>query len=193
MFNVNLFSAATGDYWLPGANLIGLATSSISRNTKLKEYGFSLTLPCTRVCNVTVAASLSDGVVYKLPSDATLVSALYYMELSKEPATSVTVEFDHIALSNSNDKIVRFGIARSKPPFQFKLYPGDFTSRGVHGRIEIAEFPVFVAAFELTGSSILEAHYSAHVFCEHEGPHLWKLIVVTVPRLTAYKQVRLIQ
>ena len=98
-----------------------------------------------------------------------------------------------IALSNSNDKIVRFGIARSKPPFQFKLYPGDFTSRGVRGRIEIAEFPVFVEAFELTGSSILEAHYSAHVFCEHEGPHLWKLIVVTVPRLTAYKQVRLIQ
>ena len=84
-------------------------------------------------------------------------------------------------------------MARSKPPFQFKFYPGDFTSRRVHGRIESAEFPVFVAAFELTGSSILEAHYSAHVFCEHKGPHLWKLTVVTVPRLTANEQVRLIQ
>ena len=152
----------------------------------------SLTLPCTHVCNVTVAASLS-GVVYKLPSDASLVSALYYIELSKEPATSVTVQFDHIALLNSNDKIVRFGIARSKLPFQFKFYPGDFTSRRVHGRIEIGEFPVYVAAFELTGSSILEVHYSAHVFCEHEGPHLWKLTVVTVPRVTANEQIRLIQ
>ena len=156
MFNVNLFSAATGDYWLPGANVIGLATASISRSTKLtwKEYGFSLTLPCIHVCNVTIVASLSKGVVYKLPSDASLVSALHYIELSKEPATSV--ELDHIALSDSNNKIVRFGIARSKPPFQFKFYPGDFTSRRVHGRIEIAEIPVFVAAFKLTGSSILE-------------------------------------
>ena len=151
MFNVNLFSAATGDYWLPGANVIGLATASISRSTKLiwKECSLSWTLPCTHVCNVTVVASLSEGVVYKLPSDAFLVSALYYIELSKEPATSVTVQFDHIALSNSNNKIVRFGIARSKPPFQFKFYPGDFTSRRVHGRIEIAEFPVFLAAFKL--------------------------------------------
>ena len=118
---------------------------------------------------------------------------LYYIELSKEPATSVTVELDNLALLNSESKTVMFGIARNKPPFQFKLYPGYFAPRTLHGRIEITGFPVFLAAFELPSSSIPATIYSAHVFCDYEGPHFWKLIVVIAPRLTAYEQVRLIQ
>ena len=147
------------------------------------------------VCNVTVAASLSEGVVYKLPSTATVVSALYYIQLSKEPSTPVTVEVDHLALLNSSRKTVMFGIARNKPPFQFQLYPGDFTSRElhVHGRIEILDFPIFLAVFQLPSSSILETAYSAHVFCDCEGPYSWTLTVVTAPRLAAYEQVRLIR
>ena len=191
-FTANDFSSATGDYWLPGANVIGLATSSIKRNTKLiwETNGFALTLPCTHVCNVTIVASLTEGDVYKLPSTAMLVSALYYIQLSNERCISAIVEFDHLALLNSSSTNLRFGIARNEPPFQFELYPGDFTSRKLHGRIHISGFPVVLGAFQT--STTLATRYSAHVFCDYKGPSLWKLTVVAVPRLSAYEQVGLL-
>ena len=152
--------------------------------------GFALTLPCTHVCNVTIVASLSEGDVYKLPSTATLVSALYYIQLSKEVSISATVEFDHFALLNDSSTNLRFGIARNKPPFRFEPHSGDFTARKLHGSIQISGFPVVLAAFQR--SNTLATRYSAHVFCDYKGPGLWKLTVVAVPRLSAYEQVGII-
>ena len=179
-------SSATGDYWLPGANVVGLATASINRSAELtwKELDFTISLQCLIKCHITVAAGFSSG--FTFPSDATLVSAVYYIELSEEPAVPATVEFDHLNLLNSSSESMKFGLARKKQP-SFRLFPGDFTSKKLHGRFRLPKSPLLLAAFCYQCSS--EIKYSAYVFCEHEGPTLWKLIVVTVPRLTAYAQV----
>lgn len=152
-----------------------------------KELDFTVSLQCLARCNITVAAGFSSG--FTFPSDATLVSAMYYIELSGEPALPATVEFDHLDLLNSSSVSMKFGLARKTKP-SFTLFPGDFTSRKLHGRFRLPKPPLLLAAFCYQCSS--EVKYSAHVFFEHEGPTLWKLIVVTVPRLTAHEQVRVI-
>ena len=171
-------SSATGDYWLPGANVVGLATASMDRSAELtwKELDFTISLRCLFRCNITIAAGFSSG--FTFPSDATLVSAVYYIELSEEPAVPATVEFDHLDLLNSSSESMKFGLARIKQP-SFRLFAGDFTSRKLHGRFRLPKSPLLLAAFCFQCTS--EITYSAHVFCEHEGPHLWKLTVVTVP------------
>ena len=184
-------STATGDYWLPGANVVGLATASIDESAELrwKEFGFAITLQCFQ-CNITVTVAASfDSSSFTLPSSTILVSAVYYIELSEEPSVPATVEFDHLDLLNSSSQNMMFGVARKDQPYTFRLFSGDFTSRKLHGKFRLPKSRRLLAAFCLQRS---EEKYSAHVFCEHEGQSLWRLTVVTIPRLTAYKQVGLI-
>ena len=182
---------ATGIYWVPGTNVVALATVSIKRSTVLewKEFGFALniTLVESDMCNVTIAASISGD--FKIPSNTMLVSVVYYIQVATELYVPPLVECE-LEVWNSYGKDMRFGFAWKGPPYTFDLHTGDFTSRKLRGIIRIPNTPLLVAAFHSQSSGILETKYFARVFSQREGSTLWRLIVVVIPRLLAFEQVR---
>lgn len=184
--------SATGSYWVPGTNVVGLATVSIKRSTKLewKEFGFALNVALVEsdMCNITIAAAISGD--FKIPSNTMLVSVVYYIQVSTERLNVPPLVECELEVWSNCGKGVRFGFARNEPPYTFDLHTGDFNSRKLHGSIRIPNTPLLVAAFHSHSSGILETQYFARVFSQRKGSILWRLIVVVTPRLLAFEQVR---
>lgn len=184
-------SSATGNYWLPGTNVVGLATASVWMTTQLewKEFGFTIkvTFFDFDMCNVTIAASTSGE--FGIPSNTILVSAVYYIQISKMTSLPATAECELEVLS-SHSKNVSFGLAWEGPPYTFDLNAGDLASRKLQRSIRLPKTPLVIAAFhsQMPGAADV-MKYFAHVFRQREGPTLWKLIVVVIPRLLAFEQV----
>lgn len=176
--------------------MIGLATASINRRFEAqlewKEFGLTMNLILSEpdICNVTVAAGISGD--FRIPSNTVLVSAVYYIEICTDPSVSATAKCEvEVLNSRSKSSTVRYGFAWNGPPYTFDLGADDFTSRKLHGKIQLPKTPLVVAAFHVQSSGVLETEYSAHVFSQREGPTLWKLTVVIFPTLLAFEQVRL--
>ena len=186
--------SATGSAWLPGANVVGLATASIDQRftaqLEWKEFGLTinLALAVPDTCNVTIAAGISGD--FHLPSDTVLISAVYYIQISTSPSNPATAECEvQVLNSRSKSNAMRFGFAWNEPPYTFELRAGDFASRKQHGSVHLPRTPLVVAAFHSQSSGTLQTKYFARVFSQREGPTLWKLVVVAVPRLAAFEQV----
>lgn len=141
------------------------------------------------ICSVTVAAGISGD--FRIPSDTVLVSAVYYIEISTDPSVSATAKCEvEVLNSHSKSSTVRYGFAMTGPPYTFDLGADDFTSRKLHGKIQLPKTPLVLAAFNVQSSGVVETEYSARVFSQREGPTLWKLTVVILPTLLAFEQVR---
>ena len=162
----------------------------MSTELEWEEFGFMITITLAEyeVCNVTIAAAISGE--FEIPSNAVLVSVVYYIQLSKtsKPATAKC----ELEVVNSRSKCMRFGFAWSGPPYTFNLSAGDFAPRNLHGSIHLPKTPLVIAAFHSQSSGMLETMYFAHVFSQHGRPTLGRLIVVAIPRLAAFEQVGLI-
>lgn len=146
--NCSLPSSATGNYWLPGTNVVGLATASVWMTTQLewKEFGFTIkvTFFDFDMCNVTIAASTSGE--FRIPSNTILVSTVYYIHISKMTSLPATAECELEVLS-SHSKNVSFGLAWEGPPYTFDLNAGDLASRKLQRSIRLPKTPLVVAAF----------------------------------------------
>ena len=186
--------SATGSNWLPGANVVGLATASINERftaqLEWKEFGFAINLALAEpdTCNVTIAAGVSGEFCF--PSNTVLVSAVYYIQISTSPSNPATAECKvQVLNSRSKSSAMRFGFAWNGPPYTFELRAGDFASRQQHGSVHLPRTPLVVAVLHSQSSGVLQTKYLARVFSQREGPTLWKLIVVAVPGISAFEQV----
>lgn len=161
----------------------------MSTELEWKEFGFmiNITLAEYEVCNVTIVAAISGE--FEIPSN-TILSVVYYIQLLK--TSKPTTAKCEIKVVNSRSKRMRFGFAWNGPPYTFDLGAGDFAPRNLHGSIHLPKTTLVIAAFHSQSSGTLETIYFAHAFSQHEGPTLWWLIVVAIPRLAAFEQVGII-
>ena len=155
-----------------------------SQTFKWEGHGLKLSIP--------EGAVLSESVIYikaglagqfELPSDAQLVSPMYWLYCVHSFQHPVTLELQHCAIikKQSGDSSLSFIVAKCSQelPYKFKfLHKGTFSQYSSHGSIDVKQFSIFglvTKLFELSLFGLASRSYFAQLFYIDDGENAWKL------------------
>ena len=187
---------------LPGVQFISNTTFRVHGSDDLQTFqwescGFRMHVPSGALaksvqCDVTVATSMSGS--FEQPQEATPVSAVYYVETSKEFSKPIMLELEHCChLDEGNEGALTFAVANTyirRPPYRFQwLHGGDFQPMSSYGCISVSRFSLFEILLKKVRGwrTIL---YYGYLFCKQRSRCKWTVVLVISKKLTPNLQVR---
>ena len=187
---------------LPGVHFIHSETFTLKHSTEVQtvdweRFGFKLHIPSGAVSehhlNITIGVSLSGN--FKFPTNTTLVSAVYYVEISSKLLRQVTMEIEYGVIAKEEEHLQALSFAKAAIHPGYPLYNFDAISGGIFstsnswGSIQLSSFSQIAVTKKSNSPGALA--YSAKVVYQQEESHaysyMFQVRLVVCRRLSAYK------
>ena len=131
-------------------------TGSKQQKVSWESHGFHLTIPEGAVpTGVTVSVAVKAIVAghFKLPENAQLVSAIYWVSASEMFLKEVSVHMEHCAKITSEDeassyKIIVGKCSQESLPYTFQIRDGVFPPKSQLATVFVRQFSFFAAVWE---------------------------------------------
>ena len=163
-----------------------------------EKFGFKLHIPSDafsdseQYLNITIGISLSGN--FKFLTNTTLVSAVYYVEMSPELLQPVTMEIEHCVITKEEEhfQALSFVTAAIQPGYLLynfnALSGGVFSTSNSWGSIQVSSFSLNA----LTSNSTDSLRYSAQVVYQQKliaSRVIFKVRLVVARHLSSCKEV----
>lgn len=198
-------NSVSSRFHLPGMHFIHSETFTLHHSSKVQtvdweRFGFKLHVPpeafSEQYVNVTIGVSLSGN--FKLPTNSTLVSAVYYVETSTKLLQPVTMEMEHciIARSQENLQSLYFATATTlsdHPHYKFDILSGGiFSVSNSWGSIRVTSFSLNSIISRFTGFLGIAPPiigYSAQIYQKKESAAIFNIRLVVTRHLSSCEEV----
>ena len=204
--NTGQFALSPSFHVLPGVQFISKTTFRVHGSEDLQTFqwescGFKMHIPSGALaksvqCDVTVATSMSGS--FEQPQETTPVSAVYYIETSKEFSKPVMLELEHCChLDKYSEGALTFAVANTatrRPPYRFQwLQGGYFQPTSSYGCISVSRFSIFEILWNMLwgGRNTPDIEYYGYLCCKKCSRCEWTVVLVITKKLSASLQVKM--
>ena len=207
--DTGLFALLPSSHVLPGVQFISKTTFRVHGSEDIQTFqwescGFRMHVPSGALaksvqCDVTVATSMSGS--FEQPQEATPVSAVYYIETSKEFSKPIMLELEHCCrLDKFSEGPLTFAVASTatrRPPYRFQsLQGGDFQPTSSYGCISVSRFSLFEIVRYIRnmlwgGWNTPDMEYYGYFCCKKCSRCKWAVVLVITKKLSAGLQVKM--
>ena len=191
---------------LPEVQFISKTTFRVHESEDLQTFqwedcGFRMHVPSGALaksvqCDVTVATSMSGS--FEQPQETTPISAVYYIETSKEFSKPVMLEVEHCChLDKYSEGALTFAVANTAtrtPPYRFQwLQGGHFQPMSSYGCISVSRFSIFEILWNMLwgGRNTPDIEYYGYLCCKKCSRREWTVVLVITKKLCLSLQVKM--
>ena len=169
-------------FHLPGVHFIHSETFALKHSTELQtvdweRFGFKLHIPpgtfSEHYLNITIGVSLSGN--FKFPTDTTLVSAVYYIEMTSKLLQPVTMEIEHCVIAKEEEHLQALSFATAAIHPGYPLHNFDAISGGIFstsnswGSIQVSSF----SEYSIISNRTDLLGYSAQVVYQQKASNVY--------------------